>query len=99
VTELIGWQTSPSTKPLMEGAMGSALESDTRGGIRSVRAARQLTTYVKDEKGKRGAMPGEHDDLLMAIMGCHQVMEEYRLPKEPGTRRRETYPTDPVTGY
>jgi hypothetical protein len=34
--------------------MGSALESDTRGGIRSVRAARQLTTYVKDEKG-RGA--------------------------------------------
>jgi hypothetical protein len=99
VTELIGWQTSPSTKPLMEGAMGSALESDTRGGIRSVRAARQLTTYVKDEKGRRGAMPGEHDDLLMAIMGCHQVMEEYRLPKEPGQKKARHVPADDITGW
>lgn len=99
VTALIGWHTGPATKPLMEGAMGSALESDTRGGIRSVRCARQLTTYVKDEKGRRGAMPGEHDDLLMAAMGCHQVMEEIRLPKTPGQRKALHMPIDDVTGY
>jgi hypothetical protein len=98
-TEIIGWQTNPSTKPLMEGAMGSALESDTRGGLRSVKAARQLTTYIRDEKGRRGAMPGEHDDLLMAAMGAHQVMEEYRVPKEPGKKKAKWQPTDDVSGY
>jgi len=100
VTTLIGWQTSPSTKPLMEGAMGQALESDTRGGMRSVRAARQLTTYVKDDKGRRGAMPGEHDDLLMAVMGAHQVMEEYRVPKEASKKSSSRHvPADDVTGW
>jgi len=98
-TEIIGWQTNPSTKPLMEGAMGAALEGDTRGGLRSVKAARQLTVYVKDEKGRRGAMPGEHDDLLMAVMGCHQVMEEYRVPGEPGKKKRRYQPLDDVSGY
>ena len=79
--------------------MGAALEGDTRGGLRSVKAARQLTVYVKDEKGRRGAMPGEHDDLLMAVMGCHQVMEEYRVPKEPGKKKRRYQPLDDVSGY
>jgi hypothetical protein len=44
-------------------------------------------------------MPGEHDDLLMAIMGCHQVMEEYRLPKEPGQKKARHVPADDVTGW
>lgn len=98
-TEIIGWQTNPSTKPLMEGAFGAALESDTRGGLRSVKTARQLTVYVKDEKGRRGAMPGEHDDLLMAAMGAHQVMEEYQVPKAAGRKKSRFRPVDDVAGY
>ena len=99
-TEKVGWKTAPETKPLMEAAMGAALESDIRGGIRSVRGARQLTTYVQDEKGRRGALPGEHDDLLMTYMGAHKVMEVYRPPKEKkggGPRPRPV--VDDVTGY
>ena len=98
-TEIIGWQTNPSTKPLMEGAMGAALEGDTRGGLRSVKTARQLTVYVKDEKGRRGAMPGEHDDLLMAVMGAHQVMEEYQVPKAAGRKKPKWQPMDDIAGY
>ena len=97
---LVGWKTSPETKPIAEDAMGTALEGDTRGGLRSMRAVRQFTTYVQDEKGRRGAMPGEHDDLLMAAMIAQAVMEEYRPPREKGSRSvRGRTVNDEITGY
>jgi hypothetical protein len=98
-TRLVGWRTDPTTKAIAEDAMGHALEGDTRGGIRSMRFARQLTTYVRDERGRRGAMPGEHDDLLMSGMIAHAVMEEIPLPRERGTSRRGRTVVDDVTGY
>jgi hypothetical protein len=64
-----------------------------------MRFARQLTTYVRDERGRRGAMPGEHDDLLMSGMIAHAVMEEIPLPRERGTSRRGRTVVDDVTGY
>jgi hypothetical protein len=100
VTSLIGWRTDPTTKAIAEDCMGQALEGDSRGGIRSLRFARQLTTYVRDEKGRRGAMPGEHDDLLMSGMIAHAVMEEMRPPREKGSRSvRGRTVTDDITGW
>jgi hypothetical protein len=75
--DLIGWSTDRKTKPLMELAMGTALQEDSHG-IRDVLTARELTTYVSDEKGRHGALAGAHDDLLIAAMGCHRVMDVVR---------------------
>jgi hypothetical protein len=97
--ERVGWKTDPATKPLAENAMGAALEGDIRGGLRSPRAAGQLLTYVKDEKGKRGAMPGRHDDLLMTAMIAHRIMEEMAPPKARGRVARVRAVEDDLTGY
>jgi hypothetical protein len=55
---------------------------------------------VQDEKGRRGAMPGEHDDLLMMAMIGHAVMEELRPPRVKGDRSaRGRTVADDITGY
>jgi hypothetical protein len=97
--ERVGWKTDPATKPLAENAMGAALEGDIRGGLRSPKTAGQLLTYVKDEKGKRGAMPGRHDDLLMTAMIAHRIMEEIAPPKARGRAARVRVADDDLTGY
>lgn len=96
-----GWKTDAQSKPIAEDAFGAALQSDTHGGLRSVSAARQLTVYVKDERGRRGALPGEHDDELMSAMIAARVMEEHRPPRD-GARKgrvRGFEVEDPTTGY
>lgn len=92
-----GWQTDGVTKPAMEATFGLALQEGTHG-LRDSGTARQLTTYVVDEKGKHGAQPGEHDDRLMAAMIAHQVMALVRAPR-PRKARRLHEPTDELTGY
>lgn len=95
-----GWETSESTKPAMEAHLMSMLDTDQRGGIRDVPTARQMTTYVINEKGKHGAQPGEHDDLLMAWMIGQMVMALSSPPKIAGKPREKRFrPKDEVTGW
>lgn len=95
-----GWKTEANNKPAMVSTLSEALDSDTAGGLRDVITAKQMQTYVADEKGKWGAQPGEYDDDLMAAMIALRVMALTRPPgakkgkKGPGWR-----PRDPVSGY
>lgn len=93
----IGWATDRATKPVIEQNMGLALKEGTHG-IQSPRLARQLSTYVEDEKGHHGAMEGSHDDLLMAYMIGQRVADVTR-PRDPekakrSARRRTVYDED-----
>lgn len=81
----------------MEATFGSALQDGTHG-THDLGTARQLTTYVIDERGRHGALEGEYDDRLMAAMIAHQVMELVRPPRR-GPKRRPRVPDDPLTGY
>ncbi len=92
-----GWATDKVSKPAMEATFGSALQEGTHG-LRDLRTARQLSTYVIDDRGRHGAVHGEHDDRLMACMIAHRVIETVRAPR-PGGARKLREPTDPVTGY
>jgi hypothetical protein len=96
IREKIGWTTDQVTKPELEVTFGQALQEETHG-LRSVRCARQLNTYVEDERGRHGAQSGEHDDLLMAAMIARRiaVLMQPRRPR----RRRGWQATDDVTGY
>lgn len=94
-----GWETSNTTKPAMEANFMGLLDSDIRGGLRDQTTARELTTYVVDEKGRHGAQSGEHDDLLMAAMIAQMVMAMMRPPKIGGKRVQTFAPKDPVTGW
>jgi hypothetical protein len=94
---LPGWRTDGVSKPLMEAAFGSALQDGTHG-LRHKQTARELQTYVIDEKGKHTAQHGEHDDCLIAAMIAHRVMEVLRPPRDKGDPKKRE-PRDPVTGY
>ena len=54
-------------------------------GIRSLRLARQLETYVRRGSGRTGPIPGSRSDLLLAWMIAQTVASE-----KPPRVRRET---------
>jgi hypothetical protein len=60
-TKRLGWETTQATKPMMEGTFQEALQEGSHG-LRSMATAREMNTYVVDERGRHGAQPGEHDD-------------------------------------
>lgn len=100
--QLIGWETTLRTKPLMETTFGEVLADETLlAGLRDPLTGREFTTYVSDERGRHGAQKGAHDDLAMALMGAQRVAAEMR-PRDPGKRRsgrRGRNVVDPLTGY
>lgn len=93
-----GWKTDAQSKPVMEATFGQALRDEIHG-LRDLRTAKQLSTYIINEKGKHEAQSGEHDDRLIAAMIAWQVMEVLRPPKA-GKRKPKPYePSDPLVGY
>jgi hypothetical protein len=44
--------------------------------VRSRLLAEEMTSYMRDERGRTGARKGRHDDLLMPWLIGHQVAEE-----------------------
>ena len=59
-------------------------------GIRSLRLARQLETYVRRGSGRTGPIPGAHSDLLLAWMIAQTVASEKvpRVDRKPGELKR-----------
>lgn len=100
VTQKAGWSTDKVTKPAMEANLQSLLDiEDVRGGIRDPQTARQLATYVRDEKGRTGATRGEYDDRLLMVMIAQMVMSLRPPPKIGGKRFEGFRPRDATTGY
>jgi hypothetical protein len=97
IEDRTGWKTDKATKPAIEQGFGEALQEGTHG-LRHLRTVRQLNTYVTDDRGRHGATDGEHDDLLMAAMIAHRLMDELRPPKTDRKRARYV-PEDDVSGY
>jgi hypothetical protein len=98
----LGWDTTRTTKGLLHEEAMQLLREGTHG-MRSLRLARQLETYVKRGSGRTGPTPGARSDLLLAWMIAQAVANEKppRVERPPGqvkqiVRRRVRYA---VTGY
>ena len=98
VEDKIGWKTDLQSKPVLESTFGQAMQEEVHG-IRHLRTARQLNTYVVDERGRHGAQAGENDDLLMSAMIAQQVMQMISPPRERKGRVAGYSPHDDLTGY
>lgn len=99
-TNKAGWETNKVTKPAMEANLQALLDIESvRGGIRDLQTARQLTTYVVDEKGRHGATRGEYDDRLLMVMIGQMVMSLRPPPKIGGKRVERFRAKDPLTGW
>lgn len=87
----LGWDTTPSTKPILEAGAKELLRGNH--GIHSPELVNEMLTYVKlNERGKTGPGPGSHADRLMAWMIAQQIATEKSLrPQKGGARRRSYY--------
>jgi hypothetical protein len=81
----LGWSTDRQTKPMIEDGFSELLREETHG-IRDRLTALELTTYIKDERGRSGADAEAYDDLIVAYMiGQHiKRIVPVRPLKRPG---------------
>jgi hypothetical protein len=98
----LGWDTTKSTKSLLHEEAMQLLREGTHG-MRSLRLARQLETYIRKGTGRTGPIPGAHSDLLLAWMIAQTIATEKqpRAARKPGELKRiVARPTRyAVTGY
>jgi hypothetical protein len=98
----LGWDTTRATKGLLHEEAMALLREGTHG-IRSLRLARQMETYVRRGSGRTGPIAGAHSDLLLAWMIAQTIASEKppRADRKPGRIRQiTTHGTRyPVTGY
>ena len=71
-TEELGWRTTTATRPAMvQGLLGFIREHPIK--IRSLDLIKEMRTFIWDKMGKAIHQPGEHDDLIFALMIAIQV--------------------------
>ena len=102
-TDRLGWDTTRVTKGLLHEEALALLREGTHG-IKSVRLARQMETYVRRGSGRVGPQPGATSDLLLAWMIAQTVASEKaprteRAPRRVSTGRRSPNKRRAVTGY
>ena len=71
-TNRIGWQTTVKTKPLLIDHARECLR-DGSVKINSKELLEEMLCYVLDDAGRANAMPGKHDDRVMAWMIALQL--------------------------
>lgn len=81
----LGWDTNRQTKGLLHEEAMALLREGTHG-LRSVRLARQMESYVRKGSGRTGPLPGARSDLLLAWMIAQAVASE-KAPRIDRERR------------
>lgn len=76
-----GWVTDPNTRQIMINDLTSLLNSGNIL-IKSKKVLTQLKSFVMI-KGKAQASPGQHDDLVIALMIAVQMSRQAFIPREP----------------
>lgn len=98
----LGWDTNRVTKPLLE-EHAVRLVREGLDGVRSEGLAREMLTYVRDERGRTGPERGQFSDRLMAWMIAQYVALELPIRRDEGVKTGEAArfwtPRNKKTGY
>lgn len=104
--DLLGWQTTTATKNDIETNLLEMLKEDVGhgpvAGIRSQGLISEFRTYMLNDAGRAKALPGAHDDRLLAYMIAQYVAGEVRPRQHRGPARptgRGAIVRDPLMGY
>ena len=76
-TQKMGWSTTAATKPFMIDKLAEFIR-EMYLGVYSDLIIGECFTYVIDDKGRTNAQSGSHDDTVMAMGICLQLMLENR---------------------
>ena len=97
--KLLGWDTTPRTKPILLSRGQELLGTDSHG-VKSRALAGEMLTYIRDDKAKTMPEPGKFSDRLIAWLIAQQVRSEIppRLAEDEGVVQMWA-PTNARTGY
>ena len=82
--EKLGFQSNAATKPLVVASLSRALDGDPPLDLFDAHVLDELGSFVVHEDGREAALPGKHDDDVMALaMAVHHLplATLYRPPK------------------
>ena len=82
--EKLGFQSNATTKPLVVASLSRALDGDPPLDLHDAHVIDELGSFVIHEDGREAALPGKHDDDVMALaMAVHHLplATIYRPPK------------------
>ncbi len=82
--EKLGFQSNAATKPLVVGSLSRAIDGDPLLDLFDPHVMDELGSFVVHEDGREAALPGKHDDDVMALaMAVHHLPMAtlYRAPK------------------
>lgn len=97
-TDLLGFQTTPQTRPLILDALGQALR-DEAIICNDADLLRECQTFIISDAGKPEAQVGYHDDrVITAALATHLALTEPRRAKAP-QRHHERRVLSETTGY
>lgn len=78
-----GWKTDGTTRPLIIDKEVH-LTNENLGVFNDIETLQQMITFILDKNGRPDAMPGKHDDLLLADMIGQETrsQQSYTVEKE-----------------
>lgn len=81
-----GFQTTRITRPVITAEL-KEVARDSLDGITDPETLEEMLSFARNEKGRPEALPGKHDDLVMALAIAHhvrtsQTMTLEELPEE-----------------
>ena len=82
--EKLGFQSNAATKPLVIGSLSRAIDGDPPLDLFDPHVLDELGSFVVHDDGREAALPGKHDDDVMALaMAVHHLplATLYRPPK------------------
>ncbi len=88
--EKLGFQSNAATKPLVIGSLSRALDGDPPLDIYDPHVIDELGSFVIHEDGREAALPGKHDDDVMAL-----AMAVHHLRLAPPFRREKPHHAAP----
>lgn len=81
-----GFETTPSTRPVIVAEL-KEVARDTLSSIHDYETLGEMLSFAKNDKGKPEALPGKHDDLVMALAIAHHIR-----PQQSYVAERENEP-------
>ncbi len=91
----LGFQTNAATKPLVVASLSRAIDGDPPLDLHDPHLVDELGSFVVHEDGREAALPGRHDDDVMALaMAVHHLARATPYRPVRAVRSRPTKPAD-----
>lgn len=93
IRKAYGFRTDRITRPALVSELRAVVQEHPEL-IRDADLIREMLVFVKDDRGRPAAMPGEHDDLVMGYGITLKIRSQQSSVREEPSKRRGRYTED-----